>query len=233
LGELWMMKDFKPATSARNMTQGPQLLILDGHNSHCTYGFCKFAVDHNIIIICLPSHTMHALQPCDIACFGPLAAAWKAEVNSASADYMEITKWNLLVFYGKVREQALKKTTIISAFAKTRIWPLNHHVLDLRVFEPLKNTTTEPSQPLPARLLTLLVPIRVPHGNRDHNVLTTKNEAHYIILLPQVLPHTATRQELCHENQMLQDTLCLAEVQLERDFTQMKLMDLENGCLCK
>jgi len=23
LGELWMMKDFKPATSARNMTQGP------------------------------------------------------------------------------------------------------------------------------------------------------------------------------------------------------------------
>jgi hypothetical protein len=32
---------------------------------------------------------------------------------------------------------------------------------------------------------------------------------------------------------MLQDTLGLTEVQLEKDFTQMKLMDLEKICLCK
>ncbi|KAF8240819.1 hypothetical protein L208DRAFT_1198774, partial [Tricholoma matsutake] len=95
------------------------------HNSHCTYRFCKFAADHKIIVICLPSHTTHALQPCDVACFGPLASAWKSEANLASADYVEITRWNLLVFYGKARERALKKTTIISAFAKTGIWPLN------------------------------------------------------------------------------------------------------------
>ena len=87
-----MRKDFKPATAARNITGGYHLLILDGHNSHCMYGFCKFAVDHNIIIICLPSHMTHALQPCDVACFGPLASAWKSEVNAASADYVEITK---------------------------------------------------------------------------------------------------------------------------------------------
>ncbi|KAF8219380.1 hypothetical protein L208DRAFT_1551245, partial [Tricholoma matsutake] len=104
LGELWLIKDFDPATAARNMTQGHHLLILDGHNLHCTYGFCKFAVDHNIVVTCLPSHTTHALQPCDVACFGPLASAWKSEVNSASADYVEITKWNLLVFYEKARE---------------------------------------------------------------------------------------------------------------------------------
>jgi hypothetical protein len=48
------MKDFEPATAARNMTQGYHLLILDGHNLHCTYGFCKFAADHNIVVICLP-----------------------------------------------------------------------------------------------------------------------------------------------------------------------------------
>lgn len=225
LGELWMMKDFEPATHARNVTQGHRLLILDGHNSHCTYGFCKFAADRKIIIICLPSHTTHALQPCDVACFGPLASAWKSEVNSASADYVEITKQNLLVFYGKARECALKKTTIISAFAKTGIWPLNRHILDPSVFEPSKNTTTEPSQPLPARLPMLLVPNKVPHDGADPSVPTTENEARYIIPLPPVLPHTARRQDLCHENQMLRDTLRLAEVQLERDFTQMTLMD--------
>ena len=67
----------------------------------------------------------------------------------------------------------------------------------------------------------------------DPNVPTAENEAHYIIPLPPLLPHTATRQDLHHENQMLHDTLCLAEVQLEKDFTQMKLMDSENGHLCK
>jgi hypothetical protein len=228
-----MKKDFEPATAARNITQGHHLLILDGHNSHCTYGFCKFAADHNIIVICLPSHTTHALQPCDVACFGPLASAWKSGVNSASADYVEIMKRNLLVFYGKARERALKKTTIMSAFTKTGIWPLDRHILDPSIFEPSKNTTTEPSQPLPARLPMLLIPIRVPHGNADPNAPTAENEACYTIPLPPVLPHTATRQGLHHENQMLQDTLSLAEVQLEKDFTQMKLMDLENARLRK
>ena len=185
---MWIKKDFEPATTARNMMGGHCLLILDGHNLHCTYGFCKFASSHDIIIICLPSHTTHALQPCDIACFGPLALAWKSKVNSALANYMEITKHNLLVFYAKARERVLKKTTIISAFAKTGIWPFNCHVLKLSAFKPLKNTTTEPTQPLPAKLPTLLVSIQAPHHNTGQ-ISPTANEVCYIIPLPTALPH--------------------------------------------
>jgi hypothetical protein len=232
LGEMWIRKDFEPATAARNATGGYRLLILDGHNSHCTYGFCKFAADNKIIIICLPSHTTHALQPCDVACFGPLASAWKSEINAASAEYLEITKRNLLEFYTKARERALKKSTIVSAFAKTGIWPLNRHVLDPSTFEPSKNTSTEPAQPLPARLPTLLVPIQV-QPNPNLARLTAENEVRYIIPLPPALPHTATRVDLRHENEMLRNTIHLAEVQLERDYTQMKLMDSENGRLRK
>jgi hypothetical protein len=231
LGEMWIIKDFEPTSAARNEAGGYRLLILDGHNSHCTYGFCKFAAKHNIIIICLPSHTTHALQPCDVACFGPLASAWKSEVNAASADYMEITKRNLLVFYSKARDRALKKSTIISAFAKTGIWPFNRHALDSSVFEPSKNTTTEPAQPMPAKLPTLLVPIHVLHDNGEASA--TDNEVRYTIPLPPAIRHTATRVELHHENQQLRHTIRFAEVQLEKDFMQMKLMDSENGRLRK
>lgn len=59
------------------------------------------------------------------------------------------------------------------------------------------------------------------------------NEARYIIPLPPPLPYAAARADLRLENQMLRDTLRLAEVQLERDFTQMTLMDAENGRLRK
>jgi hypothetical protein len=108
-----------------------------------------------------------------------------------------------LVFYGKARERALKRTTIISAFAKTGILPLNCHTLDPSIFKPSKNMTTEPAQPLPMRLPTLFIPIGVPNRGADPKLPTTENEAYYIISLPPALPHTATRQELCHKNQML------------------------------
>jgi hypothetical protein len=58
-----------------------RLLILDGHNSHCTFRFSHFAEQHHILILCLPSHTTHALQPCDVGVFGPLATYWAAEVS--------------------------------------------------------------------------------------------------------------------------------------------------------
>jgi hypothetical protein len=228
---LWIKKDFEPITSVRNVTGGYHLLILDGHNSHCTYGFCNFAAEHKIIIIYLPPHTTHALQPCDVACFGPLASAWKSEVNSASADYTEITKQNLLMFYARARERALRKSTIISVFAKTGIWPFNRHALDSSAFEPSKNTTTEPAQPLPAKLPTLLIPIQAGHDLDSET--PTENEVHYTISLPPALPHTATRVDLFHENKKLQDMIRLAKVQLEKNFTQMKLMDAENGQLCQ
>ena len=114
----------------------------------------------------------------------------------------------------KARECSLKKSTIIFAFAKTRIWPFNHHILDPSVFEPSKNTTTEPAQPLPARLPTLPIPIQV-HNNTEQVAPIAGNKVHYIIPLLPALHHTTARVDLHHENQQLQHTICLAEVQLE------------------
>ena len=99
LGSQWLEQDFEPATAARNTSNGYCLLVLDGHNSHCTYRFCNFAAKHRIIIICLPSHTTHVLQPCDVGVFGPLSKLWKAQVNKASRANILINKTNLLFYY--------------------------------------------------------------------------------------------------------------------------------------
>ncbi|KIK05220.1 hypothetical protein K443DRAFT_43723, partial [Laccaria amethystina LaAM-08-1] len=97
----------------------------DGHNSHCTFRFVEFAHKHHIIVLCLPSHATHKLQPCDVGVFGPLAASWKKGVTQASRDEIPIMKQNLLIYYHEAREVAFKSTTIISAFARTGIWPFN------------------------------------------------------------------------------------------------------------
>jgi hypothetical protein len=44
LGVLWLEKDFAPASAERlDDPSDYRLLILDGHNSHCTYRFVSFA----------------------------------------------------------------------------------------------------------------------------------------------------------------------------------------------
>jgi hypothetical protein len=41
---LWLEKDFAPATAVFLDDPGHyRLLVLDGHNSHCTYHFMDFA----------------------------------------------------------------------------------------------------------------------------------------------------------------------------------------------
>ncbi|KAJ7766469.1 DDE superfamily endonuclease-domain-containing protein [Mycena maculata] len=97
LGALWLEKDFTPASAERLDEPGDyRLLILDGHNSHCTHRFIDFAQKHRIIILCLPSHTTHALQPCDVGVFSPLAAKWKARVSQFFEPIQFILYFNTL-----------------------------------------------------------------------------------------------------------------------------------------
>ena len=50
LGLKWLEQDFEPNTGPET-PEDYWLLILDRHNSHCTYPFIKFASEHHIIIM--------------------------------------------------------------------------------------------------------------------------------------------------------------------------------------
>ena len=61
LGKEWISQDFNPAT--RNLAGDRyRLLIVDGHCSHFSYEFLKYAKDNKIEVLCLPSNTTHILQ---------------------------------------------------------------------------------------------------------------------------------------------------------------------------
>ena len=85
----------------------PVLLVYDGHGSHLTYQTIKAAREQSIIIICLPPHTSHAMQPLDVALFKAVKTQWK-----------EI----LSVFY---RESRNKRGVDKAMFPKllAKLWP--------------------------------------------------------------------------------------------------------------
>lgn len=211
LGTQWLERDFHPASAERNKTGGYRLLILDGHNSHTTYKFCSFAETHKIVVVCLPSHTTHRLQPCDVGVFGPLASCWKAVVNANSTQYVAIRKNNLLQYYATAREKAFSPKTIQAAFRKTGIWPLNPEAIEASAFSPALNTTTKPALPLvteaPAPVVKLAMEI------------------------PPPLPYATTRDAILAENEKLRGLLEDARYQMEKDHALKALMNDENGRL--
>ncbi|KIM39177.1 hypothetical protein M413DRAFT_29725 [Hebeloma cylindrosporum] len=53
-------------------------------------------------------------------------------------------------------QKAFKPSTIISAFAKSGIWPLNPNAIPLKAYEPAKNTSTQAAMAIPSNLTPLL-----------------------------------------------------------------------------
>ncbi|CAH2010540.1 unnamed protein product [Acanthoscelides obtectus] len=68
----WLLHHFIPRKE-----QGKALLVLDGHSSHCSdVEILDLATANDIILLCLPSHTTHWLQPLDRSFFKPLKVYW-------------------------------------------------------------------------------------------------------------------------------------------------------------
>ena len=51
-------------------------LLLDGHSTHYQPQAIRFAMEHDIILLCLPPHTTHESQPLDVGVFAPLKTQW-------------------------------------------------------------------------------------------------------------------------------------------------------------
>ncbi len=82
VGLAWIRDVFQRTTKSKPGAQrGRRLLILDGHGSHITKQFIKFCDANRILLAILSPHSTHTLQPLDIGLFGPLAAAYKQELQ--------------------------------------------------------------------------------------------------------------------------------------------------------
>jgi hypothetical protein len=59
-----------------------QLLIVDGYKSHNLHEFHKYCEEEKIIVLCIPPHSSHLLQPLNVGCFSPLKQAYSDEISS-------------------------------------------------------------------------------------------------------------------------------------------------------
>ena len=123
LGLDWLKTVFKPNTAS--CLQGThRLLVIDGHNSHISTEFIKYAQAKKIECLCLPPHTTHLLQPLDVGVFGPLAHSYKKQLEGITRfSTYNIDKVNFLTMVQKARKEGISSHNIESAWKATGLIP--------------------------------------------------------------------------------------------------------------
>ncbi len=142
LGFFWFVNCFEKETTATQKGEY-RILCLDGHASHVSSEVIDFCVARKIILLCLPAHTTHILQPLDVGIFAPLAAIYKNLVHRTTlfgASY-SIDKVDFLELYGRARTEAITPVNIYKAWEKAGLLPFNHELVHYRL--PQKDETNE------------------------------------------------------------------------------------------
>src|SRR5947208_207365 len=112
----WLRQIFEQHTKAK---------AVDGHGSHLTPEFLDYCEKHKIIVLCMPAHTSHILQPMDRV-FPSVKHWFRREVdNWLRFGETRVTKAHFMKIYSKTRPQAMTIKNIKSGFRKTGLNPFN------------------------------------------------------------------------------------------------------------
>lgn len=103
------------------------LLLLDNHETHTTVKAINFCRKNGIVMLSIPTHTSHKIQPLDVGVYGH----FKNYCASAFNDWMTINPGKPVTIYQiacltkKAFQLAFSQKNIVSLFEKPGLWPLH------------------------------------------------------------------------------------------------------------
>ncbi|KAM0714733.1 hypothetical protein Q7P37_009750 [Cladosporium fusiforme] len=184
----WLTKVFEPQTKGRAKGR-KRLLICDGFGTHETLEILEHCFANDIRLCRLPSHTSHKLQPCDIAVFSPLKAAYRDAVERLERGGVNaIGKQHFTFLYSSARVSAFTKKNILAGWSKGGLFPLNPQRVLKDLVEPpaeIPEAIGEPtlvpgrsrceSAAVPAAPTTPVTPVTAEAFMSLHNLILEKD----------------------------------------------------------
>jgi hypothetical protein len=102
-----------------------RLLIIDGFTGHTSIDVLEYCLDFDIIIIFLPPHSTHLMQPMDIGVFQPLKNAHQRALLEAARDgKITFSREDFLDCLNQIIEAGFSRHNIMRGFEKSGLWPL-------------------------------------------------------------------------------------------------------------
>ena len=132
-----------------NAIEGPKILIFDGHLSHISLETVEKAVENNIHIILLPSHTTHFLQPLDVGVFPAVKNEWRRVLKEhlITSNFSNVTKHKFTELFLQLikSEKAFKRLHAIVGFEESGIFPINLKKMLSKVDSVIKESNSDSS----------------------------------------------------------------------------------------
>ncbi len=118
-----------------------RLLIIDGHGSHSSLEFQNRCTEKNIVLLCMPPHSSHLLQPLDVGCYAPLKRRYSDQISALARNRIHfISKETFLQAFKPAFEQSLTVENIKAGFRGAGLVPHNPEAvlskLDVRLQTP-------------------------------------------------------------------------------------------------
>lgn len=153
-----------------------RLLILDGHESHNTFLFHEYCREHNIVVLCLPPHSSHLLQPADVGAFEPLKKAYGFQINDfIKACITHITKLEFLIAFQGAFKAAITEKNAKAGFRGSGLVPYNPEAViekmdvHLRTPSPTSALSTPWTSQTPTNAVEALNQVRLVQKRLDRH----------------------------------------------------------------
>lgn len=116
-------------THVRCSKENMVLLILDNHVAHISLAAIDFCRENGIVLLTIPPHTSHKLQPLDVTCFGPFKRSFSLAMDNWMRTHpgRTVTIYDLPQMVRTAHSMAFTVENIQSGFKNTGIYTLRTH----------------------------------------------------------------------------------------------------------
>lgn len=117
---------------AKPTAESPALLIMDNHEAHISLQIIKLAKGNHVILLTLPPHTSHKLQPLDKSVYYALKKYYNQHCQAwlLSNPGKRITIYDIAEILGEAYPLAFTARNCISGFRSTGIFPFNPNIFN-------------------------------------------------------------------------------------------------------
>ena len=125
------------------------LLLLDGHESHKTLEAVEYGRTNGIVMISLPPHSSHRLQPLDRTFFKTLNTNYERQVHSFMMSHHgeRVTQFHVAGLFGAAYNRSATVISAANGFRCTGIWPFDRHKFDAELQLQQAAVAAAPPQP--------------------------------------------------------------------------------------
>ena len=104
------------------------LVLMDSHKTHMfNYQFMKLMSDNNIVVLAIPAHTSHLIQPLDDAPFAAFKSAWyeAMRIHTRASGARKLSKAEFFELFTPAWDVGLTVQNIRAGFAHTGVYPVD------------------------------------------------------------------------------------------------------------